>query len=133
MSTTHLPNIDIMSLAERKMSYLQNRQSVLAGNVANANTPNYVPKDVSPFQGVLNTEHKAALKRTNPAHLAGNTGAFHTNRIGSRGSLDGNHVVLEDEMAKIADNSDQQRFASSVYGRYVSMMGMAVNGSGSGN
>lgn len=122
--------VDILNLAERRMSYLQNRQSVLAGNVANVNTPNYKAKDVGPFQGIVDNQRTTMLERTNPMHLSGNSGTAHTHITGGRSSLDKNHVVLEDQLAKITDNSDQQRFASSAYGRYMGMYGMALGSSG---
>lgn len=131
-SQSHGGGVDLLSLAERRMKWLQERETVLAGNVANANTPKYTPKDVSPFQGVLNAEHRAALVRTQPGHMTGaggHTSAHNTGRGPS--SLDGNRVVLEDELAKIADTNDQHRFATSVYGRYMGMYSMALGGSGS--
>ncbi|MCX5618112.1 flagellar biosynthesis protein FlgB [Bombella sp. TMW 2.2543] len=130
MSMTQTGGTDLLNLAERRMSWLQNRESVLAGNVANANTPHYSPKDVSPFQGVLNAAHGVALKRTNPAHMLGPAGETHAHKQGGRASLDGNRVVLEDELGKIAQTSDQQRFATTVYGRYMGLYGMALGGGG---
>ncbi|MBA5727475.1 flagellar biosynthesis protein FlgB [Bombella sp. TMW2.1889] len=130
MSMNQTGGTDLLNLAERRMSWLQNRESVLAGNVANANTPHYSPKDVSPFQGVLNAAHGVALRRTNPGHMLGPTGETHAHRQGGRASLDGNRVVLEDELGKIAQTSDQQRFATTVYGRYMGLYGMALGGGG---
>src|SRR5271170_1031232 len=39
----------LMRLLTQKMSYLNQRSSVLAENVANANTPGYKAKDLAPF------------------------------------------------------------------------------------
>ena len=125
----HVRGTDLLNLAEKRMSWLQKREAVLAGNVANANTPDYTPKDVSPFQGLVNAEHATTLTRTNPRHLTTAGGSVHAQKMGGLASLDGNKVVLEDEMAKIADTSDQQRFATTVYGRYMGMYGMALGGS----
>lgn len=125
---SHVRGTDLLNLAEKRMSWLQKREAVLAGNVANANTPDYTPKDVSPFQGLVDAEHTATLRRTNPRHLAPAGGNVHAQKTGGLASLDGNKVVLEEEMAKIADTSDQQRFATTVYGRYMGMYGMALGG-----
>ena len=132
MSISHTGGTDLLNLAERRMSWLQNRESVLAGNVANANTPHYSPKDVSPFQGVLENAHTIALKRTQPGHMLGPAGETHARKQGGRASLDGNRVVLEDELGKIAQTSDQQRFATTVYGRYMGLYGMALGAGGGG-
>lgn len=45
--------IQLFELASRQAHWLSVRQSVVAGNIANANTPGYVAKDVEPFQAVL--------------------------------------------------------------------------------
>ena len=39
----------IMSMMKKKMGWLSQRQSVLAQNVANADSPNYVGSDLKPF------------------------------------------------------------------------------------
>lgn len=60
--------IQFFELASRQAEWLSVRQSVVAGNIANANTPGYKAKDVTPFQSVLeNTGIRMAA--TNPAHL----------------------------------------------------------------
>ena len=41
-----LNNLSIFSMAKTEMAYLTERQKVLATNIANANTPHYLPQDV---------------------------------------------------------------------------------------
>lgn len=45
--------IQLFELASRQAHWLSVRQSVVAGNIANANTPGYAAKDVQPFEAVL--------------------------------------------------------------------------------
>ncbi|MDF7673474.1 flagellar basal body protein [Acetobacteraceae bacterium ESL0709] len=122
---------DLLRLAEQRMKWLQRRESVLAGNVANANTPNYKSKDISPFQGILKTHNSVALTLTNPKHISqeADSASYHT--TGTLASINGNQVSLEDELTKIADTNDKHRFAITVYGRYMSMYNIALGGSGS--
>lgn len=120
---------DLLRLAERKMHWLQDRQSVLAGNIANANTPNYTPKDVSPFHGVLSAHQEVTLAQTEPGHLAGHGGQSGSHKVGGPSSIDGNHVVLETELEKIADTNDQHRLATAAYSRYMGMFGTALGSS----
>src|SRR6218665_777620 len=47
--------IQLFELASKKADWLSVRQSVVAGNIANANTPGFRAKDVTPFQAVLET------------------------------------------------------------------------------
>ncbi|WP_094755451.1 flagellar basal body rod protein FlgB [Acetobacter orientalis] len=121
---------DLLGLAERRLTWLEKRQSVLAGNVANADTPGYVAKDVSPFQGVLQNQMAVTLAQTEPGHLSGNNGTAHAGATGGNISISGNEVKLEDQLEKVADTNDQQRLATTLYSRYTSMIS-TVLGSGS--
>ncbi|MFT8445238.1 MAG: flagellar basal body protein [Acetobacter orientalis] len=121
---------DLLGLAERRLTWLEKRQSVLAGNVANADTPGYVAKDVSPFQGVLQNQMAVTLAQTEPGHLSGNNGTAHAAATGGNISISGNEVKLEDQLEKVADTNDQQRLATTLYSRYTSMIS-TVLGSGS--
>ena len=113
---------DLLGLAERRLSWLEKRQSVLAGNVANADTPGYVAKDVSPFQGVLQSQMAVTLAQTEPGHLPGKSGGGHAAATGGSVSISGNEVKLEDQLEKVADTNDQQRLATTLYSRYTSMI-----------
>lgn len=121
---------DLLGLAERRLTWLEKRQSVLAGNVANADTPGYVAKDVSPFQGVLQNQMAVTLAQTEPGHLSGKNGTAHAATTGGNISISGNEVKLEDQLEKVADTNDQQRLATTLYSRYTSMIS-TVLGSGS--
>lgn len=121
---------DLLGLAERRLAWLEKRQSVLAGNVANADTPGYVAKDVSPFQGVLQNQMAVTLAQTEPGHLSGKNGTAHAAATGGNISISGNEVKLEDQLEKVADTNDQQRLATTLYSRYTSMIS-TVLGSGS--
>ena len=119
MSAHH--GTDVLGLAERRLNWLQARESVLAGNVANANTPGYVAKDVSPFVGVLQNQMAMTLAQTEPGHMAGRNETARTNRSGVGTSRDGNEVRLEDELEKVADTNDQQRLVTTAYTAYIAM------------
>ena len=45
--------IQLFDLASRQAEWLTIRQQVVAGNIANANTPKFRAKDVTPFDAVL--------------------------------------------------------------------------------
>ncbi|MBO1324759.1 flagellar basal body protein [Acetobacter sp. TBRC 12305] len=122
---------DVLGLAERRMQWLQTRESVLAGNVANADTPGYVAKDIAPFQGVLQSQMTMMLAQTEAGHLPGRSGSAEARKVGGTSSPDGNEVTLETELEKVADTNDQQRFATSAYSTYMSMYTIALGASGS--
>lgn len=95
--------IQLFELASRQAEWLSVRQSVIAGNIANANTPAFRAKDVTPFQSVLETTG-ARMAATHPAHFTETEMASNvietkpTEEIGVQES--GNTVGLAEEMMK---------------------------------
>jgi len=95
--------IQLFELASRQAEWLSVRQSVVAGNIANANTPAFRAKDVTPFQSVLETTG-ARMAATHPAHFTETEMASNvietkpTEEIGVQES--GNTVGLAEEMMK---------------------------------
>ena len=95
-----LNNLSIFSMAKTEMAYLTERQKVLATNIANANTPHYLPQDVEEpsFANVLRTSLPMTL--TNEKHLAGipsGNGGFrvYTPKPDTALTIDGNGVAGE--------------------------------------
>jgi flagellar basal-body rod protein FlgB len=125
--------IQLFDLASRQAEWLTIRQEVVAGNIANANTPKYRAKDVTPFQAVLD-KADITMARTNPAHLSGND--FSTSgdidvkdapldqEIGMQES--GNTVGLAEEMSKSGEIKRQYELNTSLVGSFHRMMMMTV-------
>jgi flagellar basal-body rod protein FlgB len=65
-----ISDIPILSMLRTRMQWHQERQRVLAENVANAETPNYRARDLAPptFEKTLQTS--LVMAQTNPAHIA---------------------------------------------------------------
>lgn len=101
-----MSQLNLFALATENAKWLHARQSLVAGNVANANTPGYRAVDMKPFAAFLDKAGEV-LATTNPAHLslasfeAGN--ARPTQSDASDASLSGNSVSLENEMVKLGD------------------------------
>jgi flagellar basal-body rod protein FlgB len=60
--------IQLFQLASRQAHWLAVRQDVVAGNVANVNTPGYKAMDVEPFEAVLASQNRR-MAATDPAHF----------------------------------------------------------------
>jgi flagellar basal-body rod protein FlgB len=96
------------------------RQQVLASNIANADTPHYKARDLdfkTTLQGALKGTPAAGgttLATTAPGHLAGNPGlaadAGLLYRTPAQGSVDGNTVDMDAERAAFADNAIHYEF-----------------------
>jgi flagellar basal-body rod protein FlgB len=95
--------IQFFELASKQAEWLSVRQSVVAGNIANVNTPNFKAKDVTPFQSVLNTT-SARMAATHRAHFTETemasrvTDTEPTEGVGVQES--GNTVGLAEELMK---------------------------------
>jgi flagellar basal-body rod protein FlgB len=93
--------IQLFDVVSRHNRWLSVRQSTIASNVANANTPGYKAVDVEPFEKVLEAT-RLAMQGTHPAHIADATSK--SERIEARKSESweithsGNSVSLEQEL-----------------------------------
>jgi flagellar basal-body rod protein FlgB len=91
----------------------EQRQQVLASNIANADTPNYKARDVDfrgALQGALNQRFAPlALATSSAAHLtSANSLPFETYtgyRVPMQASADGNTVNMDVERAAFTENS----------------------------
>lgn len=125
--------IQLFDLASRQAEWLTIRQQVVAGNIANANTPKFRAKDVTPFDAVLDRSD-IAMARTNPAHLSGNEfsdsgdidvkDAALDQEIGIQES--GNTVGLAEELSKSGDIKRQYDLNTSLVSSFNRMMLMTV-------
>lgn len=97
--------IQLFELTSRQAHWLTVRQSVVAGNIANANTPGYAARDVAPFEAVLE-QTGARMAATHPAHFTEDD-VRGTVRGSSAGGIEvlpsGNSVNLPDELSKTGE------------------------------
>ncbi|MFD1328415.1 flagellar basal body rod protein FlgB [Mycoplana ramosa] len=121
--------IQFFELASRQAEWLSVRQSVVAGNIANANTPGYRAKDVSPFQSVLeNTGIRMAA--TNPMHftegsLSSEITEVEPNKdVGEQ--ISGNTVGLAEELMKQGQVKREFELNAGLVKVYHRMMLMTV-------
>ncbi|MEM8949689.1 MAG: flagellar basal body rod protein FlgB [Pseudomonadota bacterium] len=134
-------NASLFKLLSARMSWLTQRQAVLAQNIANADTPDYRPRDLreSDFrklaEGFAGRPTRLQVTRTAGNHLLGGAGA----RVGLAGEIqrmpyetspDGNAVVLEEQTAKAGKVALDHQLASNIYKKYVGMIKIALGSSG---
>ncbi|WP_270936888.1 flagellar basal body rod protein FlgB [Falsiroseomonas oryzae] len=115
---------DPLALAEHRLHWLDRRQSVLAQNVANADTPGFLPRDLTPFQRELAGAVRLSLARTQPGHGAGSTLAAlnaRTERGAAEVTPDGNAVSLDREALRIAETDTAHALAMAVHRSFTGM------------
>ena len=131
-----ITDIPILSMLRTRLQWSQERQRVLAENVANADTPNYRARDLAPLKFEAPAAVAAApvttvsLTRTANGHIAGigqNDSPF---RAESEGDYEvrptGNAVNLEQEMMKVAANQMDYQAVTALYTRSLSLIKTAL-------
>ncbi len=117
--------IYLLSLASRKSSWLAARQTTVASNIANANTPGYKAKDLAAFSEVLN-KTQLNLVSTNSAHLAPNGPGPLDQAKDATGAWDvtetGNSVGLEEELLKAGQVNGEYSLTTNIVKSFHSML-----------
>jgi flagellar basal-body rod protein FlgB len=126
MDPTRIPLFD---LAEKRLAWTAQRQNILAGNIANANTPGFEGRDVESFAKILAGTATVGPVMTQPGHMAGTApkglSSLITDPPKAR-ALDGNTVALDEQLTKVADTDTTQGMVTSIWKKYVSMFSMAL-------
>ncbi|MBB4953969.1 flagellar basal-body rod protein FlgB [Agrobacterium vitis] len=125
--------IQLFDLASRQAEWLSLRQEVVAGNVANANTPKFAAKDITPFNAMIDSGH-FGMARTNSRHFASSDLSTDLNvevretplndEIGMQ--VSGNSVSLSDEMIKMGEIQRQHQLNTNLVSSFNRMMLMTV-------
>jgi len=129
-----LNNLTLFRQMEQKMHWLSTRQSVLAENVANADTPAYTPRDLKPFTGASSTQLAAPLIMASTdggAYMSGSNGAsmipvVQKDREAVETSPNGNQVSLEDQLTKVGETGMDYQMLTNLYRKQLSMMKTAL-------
>jgi len=133
-------DIPILSSLKSKLKWHQARQTVLAQNIANANTPNYQPRDLKrvDFSTMIPGNSSGSMgisaMKTNAGHLSMGTFSIggSVNGFKAEKSIDwettpnGNAVSLEDQMIKVTENQMEYQAATTLYSRSLGLLRLAV-------
>ena len=122
------------NLLRTRLGQLSERQQLIAENIANASTPGYRPRDLdtTAFEQMLAQQGQGgglAMARTSPMHLmpgGGNVDAKIITRDDSETTIDGNAVVLEDQMSRAADTRMQFETGLALYQKGLSLLRLAI-------
>jgi flagellar basal-body rod protein FlgB len=138
-----LSGIDLFQVTGDRMRYLTERQTLIARNIANADTPGYQARDLAAFApatasgggtGMAAASSPVVLAQTNPGHLASPTDSVASQTtVVSQADYggekpDGNTVSVEEQMVKSADVANAFAMATAVYAQSIHIMKLAVGG-----
>lgn len=115
---------DAVDRLEGAMTFHRERHAVLAGNVANLDTPGYTPIDLErsePLSGA-----PGAMARTDPGHMGAGElpggGTIRSFEDPATEGPDGNKVSLERELAKIDANRVRYTTSSELVSRRLALL-----------
>jgi flagellar basal-body rod protein FlgB len=112
-------NLTILSDAQAMARHAATRQSVVAENLANANTPGYKSRDMVSFQDVMaNRSTKIAMAASRPGHIGSGSDPAAARIFADNSaetSPDGNSVAVEEEILKSIEAERQHSRAITIY------------------
>jgi flagellar basal-body rod protein FlgB len=126
----------LFSLLGKRMDWLGQRQKVLAQNIANADTPEFVPHDLKPqeFRRMVERSFSPMLKpaATQTGHIQSSSLRADDRSIEQKERYEtapsGNAVVLEEQLIKVAQTQNDYNAITNLYKKQVAMMKMALRG-----
>lgn len=134
-----LVNTPFFGMLRARLDQLSERQRLIAENIANASTPGYRPRDLDTagFERALAATADGrgglTLARTNPMHMAPGGGAAQAQvvtRDDSETTIDGNAVVLEEQVARAAETRMQFETGIALYQKGLELVRMAARAPG---
>jgi flagellar basal-body rod protein FlgB len=129
-----LNRLPLFSLISHRMNWLGDRQRVLAQNVANADTPNFQPRDLKPFDaraavkasdgGAPGIATRMKTLVTNASHLVAASAVKNDQRKIKplETTLSGNSVSIEQEIMKSADTAMDYQLVTNLYRKQLAML-----------
>lgn len=123
----------LFKMISTRLSYLGERQKVLAQNIANADTPNYQARDLKPLN--FKDEIQRQMRQVTPTMTQANhlppvtpSEPFAIQQIKRpyETSLDKNGVVLEEQSMKMADTMGDYQAATTIYKKYLNMIKLVL-------
>ncbi|ANP44964.1 flagellar basal body rod protein FlgB [Candidatus Viadribacter manganicus] len=135
-----LANTPFFGLLRARLDNLSERQRLISENIANASTPGYRPRDVdtSGFERMVAAASSGhggvTIARTNAGHMspngAGSGGANIITRDDSETTIDGNAVVLEEQMARAAQTRMDFETGIALYQKGLELVRLAARAPG---
>ncbi|PTW60145.1 flagellar basal-body rod protein FlgB [Breoghania corrubedonensis] len=121
----------LFSLASQRNEWLSVRQAAISENIANANTPGYGAKDVTPFTAVFD-DMAMPMIATHDGHMGGAAATSESTEV-KKGetwqvSYSGNSVSLEQEMVKATEVGEMHALTTSILKSFHQMILTSVKG-----
>ncbi len=121
-------DIGILQMAQDLAAHASSRQSVIAQNIANADTPGYKARDMASFADSFHEtgQMRASNRPVRAGHIAFSAESaggdiFESAAFGAE-SPNGNTVSLEDQLVRAADVKHQHDLALGIYAKSINIL-----------
>ncbi|PZO47089.1 MAG: flagellar basal body rod protein FlgB [Alphaproteobacteria bacterium] len=133
-----LANTPFFGLLRQRLDHLSERQRLIAENIANASTPGYRPRDVdtADFERMVMSAGRSGgvtLARTSPGHMGAGGGSGSVavvTRDDSETTIDGNAVVLEEQMTRATETRMAFETGIALYQKGLELIRLAARAPG---
>ena len=122
-------NLNVFKTAHAMGQHAAVRQSVVAQNMANADTPGYKARDITPFKEVYRNDGGASSTRATRSGHQGHgleASALRPSLATAEVAPSGNSVSLEEEMLKAVDVKRQHDRSLAIYKSSLSVLRTAL-------
>ena len=125
-------NLKIFSMASALAQHGAARQSIVAENIANADTPGYRARDAASFAASYETGPGQGLTATRPGHVFAGEAEYSAEakavyRPGAA-SPNGNNVSIEQEMFAAAEAAGDHQKALAIYRSALTVLRTSLSG-----
>lgn len=127
-------NLTLIKMMQTKMGYLAERQDMLSHNIANIDTPGHKARDLKKldFKRLASIfANKLKMRMTSPSHSTGtpklpDTFRDEKLRVTFETTPVENNIVLEEQMAKVAETQMEYQKITNLYRKTGSMINTAL-------
>jgi len=118
----------LLSALTERLKHLSARTGVIAENIANADTPGFVARDLkaSPARHATST-----LKTSDPRHIQASSASGSIRPEAAPdgdAAINGNQVSIETQMMKLSETRMDYQLASTIYRKSVELVRLAARG-----
>jgi flagellar basal-body rod protein FlgB len=131
-----MATLGLFEVFAKRLDWLSQRQNVIAQNIAQSDTPGYVPRDLAPdafVRELRNTGVAMRTAKTEGSHIPGTLEngkgtPARESRKQYEAAPSGNAVVVEEQLVKMAQTQMDHATVTNLYSKYMGMFRMALTG-----
>lgn len=130
--------LSLFEVFAKRLDWLSQRQNLIAQNIAQADTPGYVPKDLvgdAFVRELRNTNVALRTAKTEGGHIPGtlengSKAPARETRKQYEAAPSGNAVIIEEQLVKMAQTQMDHATVTNLYNKYMGMFRTALGSGG---